>query len=33
MKDKLGDRMKSFYEDRTRYKLTRRTYTVVRVDG
>lgn len=33
MKDKLGDRMKSFYEDRTRYKLTRRTYTVIRVDG
>jgi tRNA(His) 5'-end guanylyltransferase len=25
--------MKSFYEDRTRYKLTRRTNTIIRVDG
>lgn len=33
MKDELGDRMKSFYEDRTRYKLTRRTNTIIRVDG
>ncbi len=33
MKDSLGDRMKGFYEDRTRHKLTRRTYTIIRVDG
>jgi tRNA(His) 5'-end guanylyltransferase len=33
MKDPIGDRMKSFYEDRTRYKLTRRTYTIIRIDG
>lgn len=33
MKDKLGDRMKSYYEDRTRYSLTRRTYTIIRLDG
>lgn len=33
MKDALGDRMKSQYEDRTRYLLPRRTYTVIRVDG
>jgi tRNA(His) 5'-end guanylyltransferase len=33
MKDNIGDRMKSFYEDRTRYQLTRRTNTVIRVDG
>lgn len=33
MKDELGDRMKSFYEDRTRTKLPRRTYTVIRIDG
>jgi tRNA(His) guanylyltransferase len=33
MKDPIGDRMKSFYEDRTRYKLTRRTNTIIRVDG
>jgi tRNA(His) guanylyltransferase len=32
-RDALGDRMKSYYEDRTRYKLPRRTYTIVRVDG
>lgn len=31
--DKLGDRMKEFYEDRTRYFLPRRTYTIIRVDG
>lgn len=31
--DSLGDRMKSQYEDRTRYFLPRRTYTIVRVDG
>jgi len=33
MKDQIGDRMKSFYEDRTRFKLTRRTNTIIRVDG
>lgn len=33
MKDPIGDRMKSFYEDRTRYKLTRRTNTIIRIDG
>lgn len=32
-KDALGDRMKGFYEDRTRYLLPRRTFTVIRVDG
>lgn len=33
MNDSLGDRMKEQYENRTRYYLPRRTYTVVRVDG
>jgi tRNA(His) 5'-end guanylyltransferase len=33
MKDELGDRMKEFYEDRTRFKLVRRTNTIIRVDG
>jgi tRNA(His) 5'-end guanylyltransferase len=33
MKDSLGDRMKMFYEDRTRLKLPRRTYTIIRIDG
>jgi len=33
MKDQLGDRMKDFYEDRTRYKLGRRTNTIIRIDG
>lgn len=33
MKDELGDRMKSQYEDRTRYLLPRRTYTIIRLDG
>ncbi|MCD6066982.1 MAG: hypothetical protein K0S33_1808 [Bacteroidetes bacterium] len=33
MKDTLGDRMKAFYEDRTRYFIPRRTYTLIRVDG
>ena len=33
MKDALGDRMKDFYEDRTRTKLARRTNTVIRIDG
>jgi tRNA(His) guanylyltransferase len=33
MKDTLGDRMKNFYEDRFRYHLPRRTYTIIRIDG
>lgn len=33
MKDALGDRIKGQYEDRTRYLLPRRTYTIIRVDG
>jgi len=33
MKDSLGDRMKTYYEDRTRIYLPRRTYTVIRIDG
>jgi tRNA(His) 5'-end guanylyltransferase len=33
MKDELGTRMKEFYEDRFRYKLPRRAYTIMRVDG
>lgn len=33
MKDSLGDRMKSYYEDRTRIYLPRRTYTLIRIDG
>jgi len=32
-KDSLGDRMKDFYENRTRIYLPRRTYTIIRVDG
>ena len=32
-KDSLGDRMKEFYENRTRTFLPRRTYTIVRIDG
>lgn len=31
--DALGNRMKSFYENRTKQFLPRRTYTVIRVDG
>lgn len=31
--DSLGDRMKKNYEDRTRFYLPRRTYTIIRVDG
>lgn len=31
--DKLGTRMKSQYEHRTRYLLPRRTYTLIRLDG
>jgi tRNA(His) guanylyltransferase len=33
MKDSIGDRMKDQYENRTRYMLPRRTYTIIRVDG
>ncbi len=33
MKDNLGDRMKTFYENRTRYELPRRAYTLIRIDG
>ena len=33
MHDALGDRMKEYYEDRTRYKLMRRGYTIIRLDG
>ena len=32
-KDSLGDRMKSFYEDRTRTYLTRRNNILIRIDG
>jgi len=32
-KDALGMRIKSSYEDRTRYSLPRRTYTIIRLDG
>lgn len=32
-KDILGDRMKAQYENRTRYYLPRRTYTIIRLDG
>lgn len=31
--DALGDRMKEQYENRTRYYLPRRTFTIVRLDG
>lgn len=33
MKDDLGNRMKGQYENRTRYFLPRRTYTIIRLDG
>lgn len=33
MKDYLGDRMKEFYEDRSRFYLTRRTPVIIRIDG
>ncbi len=33
MKDALGDRQKEFYENRTRYLLPRKTYTMIRCDG
>jgi len=32
-KDSLGDRMKDDYENRTRYELPRRSYTLIRCDG
>ncbi|MEO7715723.1 MAG: tRNA(His) guanylyltransferase Thg1 family protein [Capsulimonas sp.] len=32
-KDSLGDRMKGYYENRTRVYLPRRTYTILRIDG
>ena len=31
--DSIGDRMKDWYENRTRIHLPRRTYTIIRVDG
>lgn len=31
--DSIGDRMKERYENRNRYFLPRRTYTIIRVDG
>jgi len=33
VKDPLGDRMKSSYENRTKLALPRRTYTLIRIDG
>lgn len=33
MRDDLGDRIKSDYENRTRYYLPRRTYVIIRIDG
>jgi tRNA(His) 5'-end guanylyltransferase len=33
MIDTLGDRMKDFYENRTRLMLPRRTFTIIRIDG
>ena len=33
MHDDLGDRMKTSYENRTRYLLPRRGYTIIRIDG
>lgn len=32
-KDELGNRMKTHYEDRTRFMLPRRAYTIMRIDG
>lgn len=32
-RDSLGDRMKADYENRTRFLLPRRTYTLIRIDG
>jgi len=33
MKDDLGNRIKSFYEDRSKTYLLRRTPVIIRVDG
>ena len=33
MKDDLGNRMKDSYENRTRFMLGRRSYTLMRIDG
>lgn len=33
MKDELGNRMKEYYENRTKLFLPRRTYTIIRIDG
>ena len=33
MTEAIGNRMKGFYENRTRYLLPRRTYTLIRIDG
>lgn len=33
MKEAIGNRMKEFYENPYRYTLTRRTYTIIRIDG
>lgn len=33
MKDPLGDRIKSHYENRTKYYVPRRTFTIIRIDG
>ena len=33
MRDELGERMKGQYEDRTRFFVPRRTYTIIRLDG
>ena len=32
-KDSLGDRMKEFYENRSKTYLTRRTPVIIRLDG
>ena len=32
-KDDIGNRMKSAYEDRTRFTLPRRSHTIIRIDG
>ena len=33
IKDSLGDRMKEFYENRSKTYLTRRTPVIIRLDG
>ena len=33
MKDSIGDRMKANYENRSRFSMARRSYTLIRVDG